>query len=138
MNIEHRTLNVQHRIMYSACREPRGRTINLIKTGQSKSILRNSISLPFDRLRHRARRGELFGPEVITEGLVAGCSSLILKSIKRSVINIQRSMLDVRCSTFNLFTVPARRNLIRSFTRATLCGGSHHIGWVTPRIDGLP
>jgi len=30
---------------------------------------------------------------------------LVLKSIKRSVINIQRSMLDVRCSTFNLFTV---------------------------------
>jgi len=39
--------------------------------------------------------------------LVAGCGSLVLKSIKRSVINIGRSMLDVRCSTFNLFTVPA-------------------------------
>jgi hypothetical protein len=26
MNIEHRTLNVQHRIMYSARREPQGRT----------------------------------------------------------------------------------------------------------------
>jgi len=35
---------------------------------------------------------------------------LVLKSTKRSVINIQPSMLDVRCSTFNLFTVSA--NLI--------------------------
>jgi hypothetical protein len=35
------------------------------------------------------------------------CGLLVLKSIKRSVINIQRSMLDVRCSTFNLFTVSA-------------------------------
>jgi hypothetical protein len=43
------------------------------------------------------------------------CGSLVLKSIKRSVINIERSILDVRCSTFNLFAVPARRNLIRSF-----------------------
>jgi hypothetical protein len=34
------------------------------------------------------------------------CGSLVLKQIKRSVINIRRSMLDVRCSTFNLFTVP--------------------------------
>ncbi len=31
--------------------------------------------------------------------------ALVLKSIKRSVINIRRSMLDVRCSTFDLFTV---------------------------------
>jgi hypothetical protein len=44
--------------------------------------------------------------------LVAGCGSLVLKSIKRSVINIGRSMLDVQCSTFNLFTVPARRSFI--------------------------
>jgi hypothetical protein len=36
------------------------------------------------------------------------CGSFVLKSIKRSVINIGRWMLDVRCSTFNLFTVPAR------------------------------
>jgi hypothetical protein len=35
------------------------------------------------------------------------CDSLVLKSMKRSVINIGRSMLDVRCSMFNLFTVPA-------------------------------
>jgi hypothetical protein len=44
--------------------------------------------------------------------LVAGCGSLVLKSIKRSVINIGRWMLDVQCSTFNLFTVPARRSFI--------------------------
>jgi hypothetical protein len=36
---------------------------------------------------------------------VAGCGSLVLKSIKRSVIKIGRSMFDVRCSTFNLFPV---------------------------------
>jgi hypothetical protein len=45
--------------------------------------------------------------------------SLVLDSIKRSAINIRRSMLDVRCSMFNLFTVPARWSFIRSFTRAT-------------------
>jgi hypothetical protein len=43
------------------------------------------------------------------------CGSLIIKSIKRSVINIRPSMLDVRCSTFNLLTVPARQYFIRSF-----------------------
>jgi len=32
-------------------------------------------------------------------------------------INIRRSVLDVRCSTFNLFTVRARWYLIRGFTR---------------------
>ncbi len=31
MNIEHRTLNVQHRIMNSVCREPFCRTVNLKK-----------------------------------------------------------------------------------------------------------
>ena len=50
---------------------------------------------------------EFINQELTTEGLVTGCGSLVLKSIKRSVINIQRSMLDVRCSTFNLFTVSA-------------------------------
>ena len=45
MNIEHRTLNAQHRIMYSARREPQGRTINLNKTEQSESTLPNSTRL---------------------------------------------------------------------------------------------
>jgi hypothetical protein len=35
-------------------------------------------------------------PELTTEGLVAGCGSLVLKSIKRSAINIGRSMFDVQ------------------------------------------
>jgi len=74
MNIEHRTLNVQHRIMYS---------VNLIKD--------------------LAKRG--YPSEF--------CGALVLKSVKRSVINIGRSMLDVRCSMFNLFTVPAKRSFIR-------------------------
>ena len=60
MNVEHRTLNVQHRIM-------------------------NPVNLGF------------------------------FKSIKRSVINIQSSMLDVRCSTFNPFTIPVGRYLIRKY-----------------------
>ena len=49
---------------------------------------------------------EWFDPEFMTEGLtteglVAGCGLPVLKSIKRSVINTRRSMLGVRCSTFN-------------------------------------
>jgi hypothetical protein len=61
---------------------------------------------------------EPFNPGLTTKGLVADCGLvlcgwLVLKSTKRSVINIQRSMLDVRCSTFNLFTIPARRSLIQ-------------------------
>ena len=94
MNVEHRTLNVQHPIMYS---------VNL-KKGYAKQ-------------NHPARfdSAELFDPEffspvLTTEGLVAGCDSLVLDSIKRSAINIRRSMLDVRCSTFNLLAVPARRS----------------------------
>jgi hypothetical protein len=51
---------------------------------------------------------ESFGPEITAEGLVAGCGSLVLKSIKRSVINIQHSMLDVRCSMF-IFLVPHKQ-----------------------------
>jgi len=48
---------------------------------------------------------EFFNQELTTEGLAAGCGSLVSKSIMRSVINIRRSMLDVRCSTLNSFTV---------------------------------
>ena len=39
------------------------------------------------------------------------CDPLVIKSIKRSVINIRRSMLDVRCSTFKLLTASAGRIL---------------------------
>ena len=74
--------------------------------GASDSTLRNSIRLPFDRLRPRVRRGELFDLEFVSEGLVTGCGSLVLKSTKRSVINIRRSMLDVRCSTFKALSPP--------------------------------
>jgi hypothetical protein len=38
-----------------------------------------------------------------TAELVAGCGSFVLKSIKRSVINIGRSTLDVRRSILLLF-----------------------------------
>jgi hypothetical protein len=48
-----------------------------------------------------------------TAELVAGCGSFVLKSIKRSVINIQRSMLDVRCSTFKAFSPPLEDSLFR-------------------------
>jgi hypothetical protein len=42
-------------------------------------------------LRHSAVRYSIFD----TAELVAGCGLLVLKSIKRSVINIRRSMFDV-------------------------------------------
>ena len=92
-NVEHRTLNVQHRIMYS---------VNLKK--------RLSKSTSPDWLR-RPRANMLF--ETFPPGGI--CGSLVLRSIKRSVVNIQRSMFDVRCSTFSQLAVPTRRNLIRSF-----------------------
>jgi len=46
---------------------------------------------------------EFFNYELTTEGLVAGCGSLVLKSIRRSVINIQRSMLTVRLWRLHCF-----------------------------------
>ncbi len=74
-------------------------SVNLKKTEQaysaemamkagSESTLRNSTVQYSAVFRSRLQR-----------------DSLVLKQIKRSVINIRRSMLDVRCSTFNLFTV---------------------------------
>jgi len=41
------------------------------------------------------------------------CGSLVIKSIKRSVINIGCSMLDVRCSTFNAYSPPVEDSLFR-------------------------
>ncbi len=38
---------------------------------------------------------------------------LFIKSIKRSVINIQRSMLGVRCSTFNAYSPTLEDSLFR-------------------------
>ena len=119
MNIEHRTLNVQHRIMYSACREPLCRTVNLKKkTEQSEATLRNPTRLP----------STSSGPEHI-EGSHSTLSSrpkgssqaavfrshlqrdsLVLKSIKRSVINIGRSMLDVRPARNALKPVRGKSN----------------------------
>ncbi len=101
MNVEHRTLNVQRRIKYS---------VNLIK--DSVSLLQRNgyegrqriytsnldSAMSFDP--------EFFNYELTTEGLDKGCGSLVIKSIKRSVINIRRSMLGVRCSTFKAFRQP--------------------------------
>ena len=56
-----------------------------------ESILRNSTRLS----RWTQSRWNL-SFELTTEGLVAGCGPLVLKSIKRSVINIRRSMLGVQ------------------------------------------
>ena len=86
MNIEHRTSNVQHRIMYS---------VNF-----KKNTEQHAAQAP-------ALHERIYSWKFDSAELVAGCGLLVLKSIKRSVINIQRSMLDVRCSTFNLFTVSA-------------------------------
>jgi hypothetical protein len=56
---------------------------------------------------------EFFNPELTTEGLVAGWVSLVLDSIKRSAINIRRSMLDVRCSMFKAYSPPLEDSLCR-------------------------
>ena len=69
---ERRTSNVQHRIMNSA---------NLIKDWAKRinpSKFDSAESLD----------PESFNAELTTEGPVAGCDSLVLKSVKRSVINI--------------------------------------------------
>ncbi len=66
MNIEHRTLNVQHRIMYS---------VDLKKTEQHAT---QALAL-----RERSYPSKF-------------CGSLVLKSIKRCVINIGRSMFNVQ------------------------------------------
>jgi hypothetical protein len=88
MNIEHRTLNVQHRIMNSVHYKIT-ECINF--TLRNLSALQDSVVFKSSLQR----------------------DSLVLKTIKRSVINIRRSMLDVQCSTFNLFIVSARRNFIQ-------------------------
>ena len=59
-------------------------------------------------------RAQRFHPSIFDSAeLVAGCGSFVLKSIKRSVINIGRSMLDVRCSTFKAFSPPLEDSLFR-------------------------
>ena len=81
---------------------------------QSKTILRDLSAFGgFDSAESfdpESFNPESFDPELTTEGLVAGCDSLVLDSIKHGTINIRHSMLDVRCSTFNLFAVPASRS----------------------------
>jgi len=76
MNVQHRTSNVQHRIM------------NFINS--KKDCVKQFNSSKFDSAE--SFDPESFNPELATEGLVAGCSSLfcssfVLNSIKRSVIN---------------------------------------------------
>ncbi len=74
------TSNVQHRIMNSACRELLCRTVKFKKnTEQSKSTVRNSIRLSSSQAT------------VQYSAVFRSClqrDSLVLKSIKRSVINI--------------------------------------------------
>jgi hypothetical protein len=93
--------------MYSACRELLCRTVHFKK--RLSNTRRKRL-----RLRPVSLR-EAYGLEALRERIYPSkfCGSLVLKSIKRSVINIRCSMLDVRCSTFNLFTVPVRRSFIQ-------------------------
>ena len=98
MNVEHRTLNVQHRIMNS---------ISLKKTEQSNSSKFDSAE-SFDP--------EFFNSELTTEGLIAGCGSVfyslfVLKSLKRSLRLVgvvaptprrASSIFDVQCWTFDV------------------------------------
>jgi hypothetical protein len=85
-------------------------SVNLNKTEQSESTLQNLSAGGFDSAE--SFDPGFFNQELTTEGLATGCGLLVLKSKKRSVINIQCSMLDVLCSAFNLFNVPLRRNFI--------------------------
>ena len=79
MNVEHRTLNAQHRIMNS----------NDLKNAEQRELVRLLQAQTPNASRDT----------------FAGCGSFILKQMKRSAINIRRSMFDVRCSMFNLFTI---------------------------------
>ena len=100
MNIEHRTLNVQHRIMNSV--NLRKRLSNIRRTHRASA---GAAGAP--ALHERIYTSKL---SVFRSRLQSG--SLVLKSIKRSVINIGRSMLDVGRSMldvgrsmFNLFSL---------------------------------
>ena len=90
---EHRTLNIERRTSNNVfCQFKK-------KMEQNDYSLRNSIQL------------NLSQAAVFRSRIQRDC--LVLKSIKRSVIQIRCSMLDVQCSMFNLFTVPTRRSFIR-------------------------
>jgi hypothetical protein len=69
-------------------------SVNLIKTEQHAA---QAPALHERFYPSKSDSSELFGPEFMAKGLVTGCGSLVLKSIKRSVINIRRSI----CSLFN-------------------------------------
>ena len=85
---EHRTSNIE--------RPTSNNVFYLLKgTEQNASTLLNSIRLSPSSLSS--------GPNGLPQAVVP----FYLKSIKRSVIIIRCSMLDVRCSTFNLFTASA-------------------------------
>ncbi len=118
--------------MYPARREPQGLMTGSNdqfkkKTEQSGSTLRNSTRLPstgsgpehvegsrstlshltlsrstLSRSTLSSRPKGSLQAAVYRSGLQR--DSLVLKSIKRSVINIGRSMLDVRCSMFISFS----------------------------------
>ena len=94
MNIEHRTLNVQHPIMYS---------VNLKNAMQAYSA------------EPRGYQGqERFYPSkfsVFRSSLQRDSFASISK--KHSVINIRRSMFDVRCSTFKAYSPPLEDLLFR-------------------------
>jgi hypothetical protein len=109
MNIEHRTLNVQHRMRNSVNLKKRQSNTRRKRLRLRPVSLREAYGL--EALRERIYPSKFYGSVF--------CDSLVLKQIKRSVINIRRSMLGVRCSTFNLFAVQARR----SFTRGVGCQG---------------
>jgi hypothetical protein len=84
----------------------------LKKDVQSKTILRDLSA--FGRFNSaESFDPEFFNPGLTTEGLVSGCDSLVLDSIKRSAINIRRSMLEVRCSTFKAYRPPLKDLLCR-------------------------
>ena len=69
-----------------------------------------SVNLKKDRVSLLRLSGYEGRQRIYTSNL---CGSLVIKTIKRSVINIQHSMLEVRCSTFKAFSPPLEDSLFR-------------------------
>jgi len=93
MNAEHRTSNIERPTSNNVCCRFKKMSNTRRLRFASKTTLRN-LSAPggFCSLL-------FYGSAVFR--LRLQLDSLVLKPIKRSVINIGRSMLGVRCSTFN-------------------------------------
>jgi hypothetical protein len=128
MNVEHRTSDSPK---VSKHLSASGRSNNVFcpsRASGSNDRVERSIK---KRLCKAKPSFEIYPPLVDLSAFGGFCDSRVLDSIKRSAINIRRSMLDVRCSTFNLFAVPLLGEVgdYLGIRRAscTLCGSSTEI-----------